>query len=352
MTVNTLNELDTLKADALARLAEAHDEAALTAWKNAALGRKGWLSEAMKGLGSLAPAERPAAGQRVNEVKAALEAAYAQAESRLKAQALALSLAGEAVDVTLPGRAPDVGGLHLTTKTLREIRDIYAEMGFQEYRSRLVEMDDLNFGLLNMPKHHPARDMQDTFYIADRNGQPSGDVVLRTHTSPGQIHAMREMYPDPIRIILPGLVFRYEQVTVRSEMQFHQVEGLAVGKRITMADLKGTLINFSRRFFGEQYAVRFRPSYFPFTEPSVEMDVECIVCGGQGCPICKRTGWLEILGAGMVHPVVLRNGGYDPDVYSGFAFGMGVERPAILKHRIDDIRLFYSNDLRFLEQYR
>lgn len=352
MTVNTLNELDTLKADALARLAEAHDEAALTAWKNAALGRKGWLSEAMKGLGSLAPAERPAAGQRVNEVKAALEAAHAQAESRLKAQALALSLAGEAVDVTLPGRAPDVGGLHLTTKTLREIRDIYAEMGFQEYRSRLVEMDDLNFGLLNMPKHHPARDMQDTFYIADRNGQPSGDVVLRTHTSPGQIHAMREMYPDPIRIILPGLVFRYEQVTVRSEMQFHQVEGLAVGKRITMADLKGTLINFSRRFFGEQYAVRFRPSYFPFTEPSVEMDVECIVCGGQGCPICKRTGWLEILGAGMVHPVVLRNGGYDPDVYSGFAFGMGVERPAILKHRIDDIRLFYSNDLRFLEQYR
>lgn len=352
MTVNTLNELDTLKADALARLAEAHDEAALAAWKNAALGRKGWLSEAMKGLGSLAPAERPAAGQRVNEVKAALEAAYAQAESRLKAQALALSLAGEAVDVTLPGRAPDVGGLHLTTKTLREIRDIYAEMGFQEYRSRLVEMDDLNFGLLNMPKHHPARDMQDTFYIADRNGQPSGDVVLRTHTSPGQIHAMREMYPDPIRIILPGLVFRYEQVTVRSEMQFHQVEGLAVGKRITMADLKGTLINFSRRFFGEQYAVRFRPSYFPFTEPSVEMDVECIVCGGQGCPICKRTGWLEILGAGMVHPVVLRNGGYDPDVYSGFAFGMGVERPAILKHRIDDIRLFYSNDLRFLEQYR
>ena len=352
MTVISLNELDTLRADALARLAEAHDEAALAAWKNAALGRKGWLAEAMKSLGQLSPAERPAAGQRVNDVKAALEAAYAQAESRLRDEALSVALAGEAVDVTLPGRAPDVGGLHLTTRTLREIRDIYAEMGFQEYRSRLVEMDDLNFGLLNMPKHHPARDMQDTFYIADCNGQASGDIVLRTHTSPGQIHAMREMYPNPIRIILPGLVFRYEQVTVRSEMQFHQVEGLAVGKHITMADLKGTLINFSRRFFGEQYAVRFRPSYFPFTEPSVEMDVECIVCSGQGCAICKRSGWLEILGAGMVHPVVLSNGGYDPDVYSGFAFGMGVERPAILKHRIDDIRLFYSNDLRFLEQYR
>ncbi|MFN8499485.1 MAG: phenylalanine--tRNA ligase subunit alpha [Anaerolineae bacterium] len=340
-----------LQADALARLAEVEDDAALAAWRNEILGRKGVVSEALRGLGQLPPAERPAAGQRLNEVKTALEAAYADAEARLKARALAASLSSETIDVTLPGRPAGVGGLHLITRTLREIREVYGQMGFQVYRSRQVETDDFNFGLLNMPKHHPARDMQDTFYVLPPESDLDADLLLRTHTSPGQIHAMRQYYPQPIRVILPGMVFRFEPVTVRSEMQFHQVEGLAIGRRITMADLKGTLINFASRFFGPQYAVRFRPSYFPFTEPSVEMDIECIVCGGQGCSICKRSGWLEILGAGMVHPTVLRNGGYDPDVYSGFAFGMGVERPAILKHRIDDIRLFFSGDLRFLEQY-
>ncbi|MFN8474343.1 MAG: phenylalanine--tRNA ligase subunit alpha [Anaerolineae bacterium] len=340
-----------LQADALARLADVKDDAALAAWRNEILGRKGVISEAMRELGQLPPAERPAAGQRLNEVKTALEAAYDEAEARLKAQALAASLSSETIDVTLPGRPAGVGGLHLITRTLREIREIYGQMGFQVYRSRQVETDDYNFGLLNMPKHHPARDMQDTFYVLPPESDLDADLLLRTHTSPGQIHAMRQYYPEPIRVILPGMVFRFEPVTVRSEMQFHQVEGLAVGRNITMADLKGTLINFAHRFFGPQYAVRFRPSYFPFTEPSVEMDIECIVCGGKGCSICKRSGWLEILGAGMVHPTVLRNGGYDPDVYSGFAFGMGVERPAILKHRIDDIRLFFSGDLRFLEQY-
>ena len=343
----TTLDLTRAQGEALAQLDQVQDEAGLQQWRNTVLGRKGWISEALKGLGKLTPAERPAMGQRVNEVKTRLEAAYDQAEARLRAQALATSLASEAVDVTLPGRPAGLGGLHLTTRTVREMCDIFADMGFQVYRSPNVETDDLNFTLLNLPPHHPARDMQDTFYVRGQEGR----VLLRTQTSPGQIRAMREYYPEPIRIVVPGMVFRYEQVTVRSEMQFHQIEGLAVGKHITMADLKGTIRNFAARFFGPQYDVRFRPSYFPFTEPSMEVDIECIVCGGVGCRICKHSGWLEILGSGMVHPDVLRNGGYDPDVYSGFAWGMGVERPAILKYRIDDIRLFYANDLRFLEQY-
>ncbi len=340
-------DLTTSQEEALAQLEAVQDEAGLQQWRNTVLGRKGWISEALKGLGKLPPTERPAMGQRVNEAKTRLEQAFDQAEARLRAQALAASLASEAVDVTLPGRPAGLGGLHLTTRTIREMCDIFADMGFQVYRSPNVETDDLNFTLLNLPPHHPARDMQDTFYVKGQEGR----VLLRTQTSPGQVRAMREYHPEPIRIVVPGMVFRYEQVTVRSEMQFHQIEGLAVGKHITMADLKGTIRNFAARFFGPQYDVRFRPSYFPFTEPSMEVDIECIVCGGVGCRICKHSGWLEILGSGMVHPDVLRNGGYDPDVYSGFAWGMGVERPAILKYRIDDIRLFYANDLRFLEQY-
>jgi phenylalanyl-tRNA synthetase alpha chain len=218
-------------------------------------------------------------------------------------------------------------------------------MGFQVYRSPDVETEEHNFELLNMPAHHPARDMWDTFYTTDPG------VLLRTHTSPGQIRVMRERAPEPIRVILPGMCYRYEQVSARSEIQFNQVEGLAVGRNITFADLKGTLTAFARRFFGQTVKARFRASYFPFTEPSAEMDIECFVCGGEGCPVCKRTGWLEILGSGMVHPVVLQNGGYDPQQYSGFAFGMGPERIAMLKHGIDDIRGFWANDLRFLEQF-
>ena len=218
-------------------------------------------------------------------------------------------------------------------------------MGFQVYRSREVETDEYNFELLNFPKHHPARDMQDTYYTT----KPG--VILRTHTSPGQIHAMREYAPDPIRVILPGMCYRYEQVTTRAEMQFTQVEGLAVGQNITFGDLKGTLTDFARRFFGQSVRSRFRASYFPFTEPSAEMDIECFVCSGDGCPVCKHTGWLEILGRGMVHPTVLRNGGYDPEEFSGFAFGMGPERLTMLRHGITDIRYFWRNDLRFLEQF-
>jgi phenylalanyl-tRNA synthetase alpha chain len=218
-------------------------------------------------------------------------------------------------------------------------------MGFQIYRSRNVELDDYNFTLLNIPPHHPARDMWDTFYTTDPG------VLLRTHTSPGQIHAMREFAPEPVRVILPGMCFRYEQITARSEIQFHQVEGLAVGPNITFANLKGTLADFARRMWGEGVRTQFRADHFPFTEPSLEMDIECFLCGGKGCPVCKYSGWLEILGAGMVHPTVLHNGGYDPKVFSGFAFGMGPERVSMLRHGIEDIRNFWANDLRFLEQF-
>jgi phenylalanyl-tRNA synthetase alpha chain len=254
-------------------------------------------------------------------------------------------MAEGALDVTMPGRPLSRGRLHPSTITLRRIYQIWAEMGFQVYRSRDVETDEMNFQLLNFPLHHPAREMQDTFYTTNP------DVLLRTHTSPGQIRVMRDYCPEPIRVILPGMCYRHEQITARSEIQFHQVEGLAVGRGIRFGDLKGTLINFTSRLYGKGRPVRFRASHFPFTEPSAEMDVQCFLCDGQGCRMCKYSGWLEILGCGMVHPNVLRNGGYDPNIFSGFAFGMGPERVTILKHGIQDIRYFWGNDLRFLEQF-
>ena len=296
-------------------------------------------------LGKLSKEERPAIGRRGNEVKQKLEAALEEKRQGLRQAALDRSLSEERLDVTLPGRPVRRGRLHPATLTLRKIASVWAEMGFQVYRSREVETDEYNFGLLNMPPYHPARDIWDTFYTT------MPDVILRTHTSPGQIHAMREYCPHPIRVILPGMCYRYEQITARAEIQFNQVEGLAVGKHITFSDLKGTLSDFARRMFGPEVQTRFRASYFPFTEPSAEMDVECFVCGGKGCPVCKQTGWLEILGSGMVHPAVLQNGGYDPTLYSGYAFGMGPERITMLMHRIEDIRYFWQNDLRFLEQF-
>ncbi len=339
-----LDELLDLQETGLRELEDVAGLDQLEGWRVRYLGSKGRLTQLLRGIGKLPPEERPEAGKVGNQVKKALESAYHETVEQLKQAARERALEAERVDVTLPGRPVELGRLHLSTQTLRQIYDIFADMGFQVYRSRDVETDAYNFELLNIPKHHPARDMQDTFYI-------DGERLLRTHTSPGQIRAMREYYPEPIRVILPGMCYRYEQITARSEIMFHQVEGLAVGRRITMADLKGTLVNFARRMFGENTQVRFRASYFPFTEPSAEMDIECIICGGEGCTVCKHTGWLEILGSGMVHPQVLRNGGYDPEVYSGFAFGMGPERIAMLKHRIDDIRYFWSNDLRFLEQF-
>jgi phenylalanyl-tRNA synthetase alpha chain len=340
-----LDRLSNLQAQALAELEDVHGEEALQAWNAQYLGRRGELTPLLRGISELPPEERPAVGRAVNEVKGALTAAYERKEAEIEAAALEEALAAEAIDVSLPGRPATVGRVHPSTRALRRIYAIFADMGFQIYRAPDVETDELNFALLNMPPHHPARDMWDTFYTTGEG------VLLRTHTSPGQIRAMREYHPEPIRVILPGMCYRYEQVTARSEMMFHQVEGLVVGKSITMTDLKGTMAAFAERMFGQGRTMRFRASHFPFTEPSVEVDMDCILCGGDGCRVCKYTGWLEISGAGMVHPVVLRNGGYDPDVYSGFAFGMGVERPAMLIHGIEDIRYFFGNDLRFLRQF-
>jgi len=353
-------ELSRLQAEALAALEAAADAEALEAWRVHYLGRKGALANAMKALGTLPRAERPAYGQAANRVKAALEAAFSARQEAVKKAALEAELTGGAIDVTLPGRPPALGHLHITTQTLRQIYTIFAEMGFQVYDAPDVETDEYNFELLNIPPYHPARDMWDTFWVTQnvgsgRDARPTGTaadkLVLRTHTSPGQIRVMRERHPEPIRVILPGKCYRYEQITARSEHQFYQVEGLAIGKDIRLTDLIGTMHEFARRMYGEGRRLRVRGSYFPFTEPSIEADMDCILCGGKGCSVCKYTGWLEIAGAGMVHPTVLRNGGYDPDVYSGFAFGMGVERPAMLKYNINDIRYFYGNDLRFLEQF-
>jgi phenylalanyl-tRNA synthetase alpha chain len=337
-------KLNDLRTQALARVEDIGDLTALDEWRIHYLGRKGALTQVMRGIGKLPAEQRPQIGQVSNMVKEALEDAFDERAEVLKQAKLADALTREQVDVTLPGYPVSLGRLHPSTQTLREIAEIFGDMGFQIFDSREVESDLYNFELLNIPPYHPARDMWDTFYINDR-------VVLRTHTSPGQIRAMQAYHPDPIRVILPGMCYRYEAITARSEIMFHQVEGLAVGTNITMADLKGVLVNFARRMFGEDRQVRFRCSHFPFTEPSVEVDMDCLVCGGQGCTICKYSGWLEILGAGMVHPQVLRNGGYDPQMFSGFAFGMGPERITMLKYGIDDIRFFFSNDLRFLEQF-
>jgi phenylalanyl-tRNA synthetase alpha chain len=340
-----LDRLTQLEQRALADLGSATDEAGLQAWKVKYLGRSAELGKILDGLRSLPKEERPAVGRQANQLKTKLEQAYTARDEAMRAEALDRSLREEGLDVTLPGRRLTRGRMHPANSTLRRIARVWAEMGFQVYRSREVETDETNFGLLNMPPHHPARDQWDTFYTRQEG------VLLRTHTSPGQIRVMRERCPEPIRVILPGMCYRYEQITARSEIQFNQVEGLAVGYNITFADLKGTLNAFARRMFSQDIQTRFRAAHFPFTEPSAEMDIECLVCGGVGCPVCKGTGWLEVLGCGMVHPTVLENGGYDPHVFSGFAFGMGPERIAMNLHRIDDIRYFWANDMRFLEQF-
>jgi phenylalanyl-tRNA synthetase alpha chain len=340
-----LDQLTQIEQTALQAIAAVQDEAALEAWRVAYLGRNAPLMKVFDQMGSFSKEERPLIGRRANEVKKAIESALTEKTEALRQAALRHSLTAERLDVTLPGRTLPLGRLHPLTQTLRDIYRAFAEMGFQVYRSREVESDEYNFQLLNIPEDHPARDMWDTFYTT------SPGTVLRTHTSPGQIHVMYQYAPEPIRVILPGVVYRYEQVSARKDTQFTQVEGLAVGRQITFGDLKGTLADFARKMFGQSVRARFRPSYFPFTEPSAEVDIECFLCGGSGCQVCKGSGWLEILGSGMVHPTVLRNGGYDPAIYSGFAFGMGVERIAMLKYKIEDIRYFWVNDLRFLEQF-
>jgi len=343
-----MSELDNLRQEALAEVDAITDAAALRNWEVKFLGKNGQVTQALKKIGGLPAEERASYGKHVNELKEVLMQAYTEREEAIRQQELARSLEEGEIDVTLPGRTVQVGGLHPSTRTLRNIQGIFAEMGFQVYLSREVEDDDTNFTLLNIPPHHPARDMWDTFYTTQEG------VILRTHTSPGQIRVMQEFGEEgtqPIRVILPGMCYRYEQVTARSEIQFNQVEGLVVGRNITMADLKGTIAEFARRLYRPDIKVRYRASYFPFTEPSMEVDVECMICGGQGCRICKYAGWIEIMGCGMVHPVVLENGGYDPREWSGFAFGMGPERMTMNKHDIQDIRYFWSGDLRFLEQF-
>jgi phenylalanyl-tRNA synthetase alpha chain len=350
------DKLNEIEKSALESLASITDQAALDAWRVANVGRSSPLMMVFAELGKLSKEEKPVVGAAANRVKVALESALEQRAAAIKTASLAKSLEEEKLDVTLPGRNVQIGRLHPSTQQLRRVLAILAEMGFQVYTSREVETDEMNFQALNFPLHHPARDMQDSFYVeaGERGENP---ILMRTHTSPGQIRAMREYAamnpkdPPPIRIALPGMCFRYEQITARSEIQFNQVEGLAIGKNITFADLKGTIADFVRRMFGQGARLRFRSSYFPFTEPSAEVDVECFVCGGVGCQVCKNSGWLEILGCGMVHPNVLQNGGYDPKIYSGFAWGMGPERQLMLRNKINDIRYFWGNDIRFLQQF-
>lgn len=306
------------------------------------LGKKGIITSHLKSLSSLPPAERPLAGKLINDVKLFIENEIAQKESILKEAELKSQLLSEYIDVTLPGKYTIPGFEHPLNKTLSEVVDIFVKMGFSVEEGPEVELDFYNFEALNIPKEHPARDMQDTFYVSD-------DIVLRTHTSPVQIRGMKRRKP-PVRFIAPGKVYRCDADISHTPM-FHQVEGLMIDRQVTFSNLKGILIAFIHTMFGHETPVRFRPSFFPFTEPSAEVDMGCILCKGSGCRVCKGSGWLEILGAGMVHPVVLENVGYDTGLYNGFAFGMGIERIAMLKYQIDDIRLFFENDLRFLRQF-
>ncbi len=344
MQQDILLQLEQLQQDAQTALTQTTTTKAIKEWYSEYLSRKGRLTGILRNLGNLSAEERPLVGKVANEVKAALEHALQEHQTAIAQAELESIRRAESVDVTLPGRPQNLGKLHITTRALRDIYAIFTAMGFQIYDSPEVETDEYNFQLLNIPPGHPARDMWDTFYTT------TPGLLLRTHTSPGQIHAMREYAPEPIRVILPGKCYRYEAVDASHESMFYQVEGLAVGKHITFSDLKGVLINFANQMYGEGRKARFRKSYFPFTEPSVEMDIDCVLCGGKGCPVCKYTGWLEMLGAGMVNPHVLQNGGYDPTEFSGFAFGMGPDRIALQKYGIDDIRYFFTNDARLLER--
>ncbi|MGO8762702.1 MAG: phenylalanine--tRNA ligase subunit alpha [Desulfobaccales bacterium] len=329
-----------LKSMALQAIRHASDPEALERIRVQYLGRKGELTTILRGLGKLDPEVRRSVGQEANRTKEALEGALDEALGALKAAARLG--AAPTVDVTLPGRRLPRGRLHPLNRIMAEVCDIFLHLGFEAVEGPEVELDWYNFEALNLPPDHPARDMQDTFYFNDK-------VLLRTHTSPMQIRTMEVRQP-PVRIIAPGKVYRRDSDITHSPM-FHQVEGLLVDKGVTFADLKGVLTAFVHQMFGPEVGVRFRPSYFPFTEPSAEVDIECVMCGGHGCRVCQATGWLEVLGSGMVHPAVFEAVGYDPETYTGFAFGLGIERIAMLKYGVDDIRLFFENDLRFLRQF-
>jgi len=335
-------KLEALLLDAVTELAQVRTDEGLQALRVKFLGKKGALTAIMKGLGALSSDERPVIGQVVNTVKEQLEAKIESAGLHIREATKAEKLRLERLDVTLPGRRLPMGTRHPITIIIEEITDIFAGLGFQVAEGPEIEHDFYNFEALNFPKDHPARDMQDTFFVSDT-------VLLRTHTSPVQIRTMLKQEP-PVRIIAPGTVYRCDSDATHSPM-FHQIEGLMVDKGITFGDLKGILTTFINQLFGQGTGVRLRPSFFPFTEPSAEVDIACVICKGKGCRVCKNSGWLEILGAGMVDPEVYRHVNYDPEIYSGFAFGMGIERIAMLKYGISDMRLLFENDLRFLKQF-
>ena len=336
-------KLEEIKAAAISVLQSASDIDALEEARIKFLGKKGELTAVLKGMGALSAEERPKIGALANEIRALLEGQIESKKAEIAAKLEEAKLAAEVIDVTMPGRSQERGELHPLTKVMNNIKDTFIGMGFEIADGPEVELDYYNFEALNIPPNHPARDTQDTFYISD-------NVVLRTQTSGMQVRVMEKTKP-PIRIIAPGKVYRSDAVDATHSPVFHQIEGLVVDKGVTMADLKGTLEMFIHRLYGNETKVRFRPHHFPFTEPSAELDISCFKCGGKGCGMCKGEGWIEILGCGMVHPKVLANCGIDPEVYSGFAFGIGLERIAMGKYDINDLRLFFENDLRFLKQF-
>ncbi|CAH0166646.1 MULTISPECIES: phenylalanine--tRNA ligase subunit alpha [Pseudomonas] len=338
-----MENLDVLVSQALEAVSHTDDVNALEQLRVHYLGKKGELTQVMKTLGNLSAEERPKAGALINSAKERVQDALNSRKEILESAALSAKLAAERIDVTLPGRGQASGGLHPVTRTLERVEQFFTRIGYGIAEGPEVENDYHNFEALNIPGHHPARAMHDTFYF-------NANMLLRTHTSPVQVRTMESQQP-PIRIVCPGRVYRCDSDITHSPM-FHQVEGLLVDEGVSFADLKGTIEEFLRVFFEKPLGVRFRPSFFPFTEPSAEVDMQCVMCSGKGCRVCKQTGWLEVMGCGMVHPNVLRMSGIDPERYSGFAFGMGVERLAMLRYGVNDLRLFFDNDLRFLAQFR
>ena len=337
-------ELQRIKEEALSAIKSASDEQALQDVRVKYLGKKGEVTALLKGLGKLSPEERPKMGALVNAVRQALEEEIDALKTSMEVAAMNARLEEEKIDITLPGRAPKTGHIHPLTTVNEMIEDFFMKMGYTVEEGPEIEQDHFNFECLNLPKDHPARDMQDSFYITE-------NFLLRTHTSPVQARTMQRHEPNsPIRMIAPGKVYRWDYDATHSPV-FHQVEGLIIDEHITFADLKGTIETFLRHMFGDETKVRFCTSFFPFTEPSAEVDISCVMCGGEGCRVCSHTGWLEILGCGMVHPRVLELNGYDPNKVKGFAFGMGVERIAMLLYGIGDLRLFFEDDIRFLEQF-
>jgi len=335
-------ELNTLQSHAKKELAAVENSSQLEEFRIQFLGRKGQCSTIMKALGKVPKEDKPRLGQLANSVKEEIEALYNDKQQSLSLSSVSSSSQDDSIDLSLPGRKPETGKLHPVTQIMNEVCAIFESLGFSVAEGPDVEHDHYNFEALNIPAHHPARDMHDTFYVSD-------SILLRTHTSPMQARIMETQQP-PLRVIAPGKVYRCDSDITHTPM-FHQVEGFLVDRDISFADLKGVLTIFTQKMFDKELELRFRPSFFPFTEPSAEVDIACVICDGKGCRVCKRTGWLEILGCGMIDPEVFKKVGYNPEVYSGFAFGLGIERIAMLKYGIDDIRLYYENDLRFLSQF-